>query len=84
MHANLTATPKTLCQFVLTQLMISSENNIEECTPSLKENAFDLSYNENLGINLNATIIDSTHLNSQQNGPTRKCPKIKSCTNKRA
>jgi hypothetical protein len=46
----------------LTQLMISSENNIEECTSSLKENAFYLSSNENLSINLNASIIDSTQM----------------------
>lgn len=51
---------------VLTQLMISSENNIEERAPSSKENAFDLSDNENLNINLNASINDSTHLSSQQ------------------
>jgi hypothetical protein len=64
-HANLTNSEDPI---VLTQLMISSKISIEECTPSLKENAFDLSYNENLNINLNASIIDSvsTHLNSQQ------------------
>ncbi|CAB4042252.1 ATP-dependent DNA helicase PIF1 [Paramuricea clavata] len=53
---------------VLTQLIISSENNIEECTPSLKENAFDLSYDENLNINLNACDTDTINsgLNHEQ------------------
>jgi hypothetical protein len=67
-QANLTNSEDRI---VLTQLMISSENNIEECSPSLKENAFDLSYNENLNTNLNASIIDSTHLNINKSPPTQ-------------
>ena len=51
---------------ISTQLTSSRENNIEEYTPSLKENAFDLSHNENLNINLNASTNDSTHLNCQK------------------
>jgi hypothetical protein len=41
--------------------------------PLLKRKRFDLSYNENLNINLNASIIDSTKAHQ------RRCRTIKSC-----